>query len=78
MRITGQNLIAGKQSAEGKKTFKAFNPAALEALPELFFQATKEETDRALVSATEAFDEYKLVSGSKKAEFLRRRLPLFL
>jgi alpha-ketoglutaric semialdehyde dehydrogenase len=70
MEITGQNLIAGKPSAEGKTYFAGINPATGETLPAQFSEATDAEIDRALDLAASAFESYSQQSAENIAGFL--------
>jgi 2,5-dioxopentanoate dehydrogenase len=69
--IHGKNFIGNELSAEGSITFQTFSPTNLQELPELFAQATKQETDLAVAKAVEAYQTYKKKSGMEKATFLR-------
>ena len=69
--IHGKNFIGNELSAEGSITFQTFSPTSLLELPELFVQATKQETDLAVAKAVEAYQTYKKKSGKEKAAFLR-------
>lgn len=68
--LTGKNFIGGDLSAEGKKTFRAVNPATLEKISPDFIESTAEETDAAVKKAAKAFQEYRKKSGKERAEFL--------
>ncbi|WP_075341643.1 aldehyde dehydrogenase (NADP(+)) [Tenacibaculum agarivorans] len=69
--ITGKNYIGNQLSSEGDITFKTFNPELNTVIQNSFTQATTEEVENAVAKANEAFNVYKLFSGSKKASFLR-------
>jgi len=69
--IHGKNFIGSELSSEGSVTFKTFSPLSFQELPELFVQATKNETDMAVAKAAEAYQTYKKKSGKEKATFLR-------
>lgn len=68
--ITGKNYIGTTLSAKGNKTFKTFNPEKNQENDAIFIEATSEEIDEAVNLATQAFKEYSIISGKKKAEFL--------
>lgn len=68
--ITGKNYIGNKQSSQGNRTFKTFNPKLNVENDIVFTEATTEEIDEAVVLASEAFKSYRFMSGEKKAEFL--------
>ena len=68
--ITGKNYIGKTLSAKGSKTYKTFNPEKNQENKTVFTEATSEEIEEAVSLAAKAFEEYKLISGSKKAEFL--------
>lgn len=69
--IHGKNFIGNELSAEGSITFQTFSPANLQELPELFVQATKQETDLAVSKEVEAYQTYRKKSGMEKAAFLQ-------
>ena len=68
--ITGKNYIGNHLSAQGTKKFRTFNPQLNIENQQVFTEATAEEIDEAIALATEAFKEYRTISGSRKAEFL--------
>lgn len=67
----GSQFIGNTDSAEGKKTFQAFNPQRQEWIPQLFTESTAEEIDRAVTLAAAAFSNYKKVEAAQRAAFLR-------
>ncbi|WP_343486527.1 aldehyde dehydrogenase (NADP(+)) [Allomuricauda sp. d1] len=69
--ITGKNYIGNHLSAEGKETFKTFNPQLNIETEHTFFEASEDEIRLAVNLAWEAFQKFKEVSGAKKANFLR-------
>ena len=56
----------------GLRSFKGFNPATRQEIPQEFAQATVDEIDSACRAAQEAFYEFSLVSGASRAHLLRR------
>jgi len=70
MIIQGKSIIGFAYSAEGKKTFRGFNPRAGAALEPLFFEAEPNEVDRALALAAHAAPGLRSLSAEKRAEFL--------
>lgn len=68
--ISGKNSIGNKLSKQGSQTYKTFNPKENKDTEWTFFEATTAEINEAVELATEAYKEYKEISGSKKAEFL--------
>jgi len=68
--ITGKNYIGNSLSAKGSKTFKTFNPLLNIENESTFSEASNEEIDEAVALASEAFKEYRNISGKKKAVFL--------
>jgi alpha-ketoglutaric semialdehyde dehydrogenase len=70
MELTGGNYIAGVVSSEGTNTFQAVNPGNATALPTLFYEATLEEVNTAVIKADDAFAVYGKKSGAEKAAFL--------
>ena len=68
--ITGKNQIGNTLSATGTITFTTYNPELDRENDVVFTEATQEEIEQALSLATDAFKEFRNVSGKKKAEFL--------
>ena len=70
MQLTGKNFIGNNLSAKGTTSFKAYNPANSEALPENFFLITTEEVDEVTKKASAAFKIYQQKTAEEKALFL--------
>jgi 2,5-dioxopentanoate dehydrogenase len=70
MNLTGRNLIGFEESGNGTHTFFANNPTTQTALESAFFEATKEEVDKAVSKAESAFLTYKSTSNAERAAFL--------
>jgi alpha-ketoglutaric semialdehyde dehydrogenase len=68
--ITGRNFIGFTRSAKGMEQLQAVNPATGKSLPEVFFAATVEEIEQAMMLAQNAFIAYRRLGGSVKARFL--------
>ena len=68
--ITGKNYIGDVISATGNKTYKTFNPELNKENTTVFTEATQEEINTAVSLASNAFKEYRTVSGKQKATFL--------
>jgi len=68
--ITGKNQLGNRLSSEGTKTYKTFNPKSNKVNKHTFYEATEEEINEAAQLATEAFSEFSVISGEKRAEFL--------
>lgn len=68
--ISGKNSIGNTLSKQGNHTYKTFDPKENEETEWTFFEATTAEIDKAVELATDAYKEYKDVSGSEKAQFL--------
>ncbi|WP_299160314.1 aldehyde dehydrogenase (NADP(+)) [uncultured Tenacibaculum sp.] len=68
--ITGKNYIGDVISASGGKTYKTFNPELNEENNTVFTEATQEEINNAVSLASQAFKEYRSISGKQKATFL--------
>ena len=68
--ITGKNYIGNQLSAKGNITYKTFNPELNEENQANFTEATSEEIEEAVNLASEAFKEFRTISGAKKSEFL--------
>ncbi len=68
--ITGKNYIGNSLSAKGSITYKTFNPKANIENENAYTEATSEEIEEAVHLASEAFKEFRAISGTKKAAFL--------
>jgi NADP-dependent aldehyde dehydrogenase len=68
--MTGKNHIGNKLSASGNKTFRTFNPVLNLENETLHTEASEEEINEAVLLATQAFQEFRNISGKRKAEFL--------
>ena len=68
--ITGKNHIGEELSAIGSVTYKTIDPEANRENDFVFYEATKEEVNKAAEKASEAFEVYKNKSAGEKAEFL--------
>lgn len=68
--ITGQNFIGGQRSAAGTIIVKSVDASTGETLPYAFHQATSQEIEDAAHAAYNAFSSYRILSASKRAEFL--------
>jgi NADP-dependent aldehyde dehydrogenase len=68
--ITGKNYLGNQLSAKGSKTYKTFNPQLNIENDITFYEATTDEINEAVKLASEAFKEFKQVSGKQKAAFL--------
>ena len=70
MSIHGKNFIGNELSALGDKSNKIYDINSNEALEGDFFHANKEEVEKALKLASDAFVVYKQKSQIQRAEFL--------
>ncbi len=68
--ITGKNYIGNNLSAKGEKKYKTFNPQLNIENQYEFSEATSEEINEAVALAKDAFKEFRMLSGKKKAAFL--------
>jgi len=68
--ISGQNLVAGRWSAQGDATFFSINPRTKKEGSVRFCNATGEEVDLAVTAAAEAFKTTRLYSAERLADFL--------
>ncbi|MFK7002069.1 aldehyde dehydrogenase (NADP(+)) [Flavobacterium oreochromis] len=68
--ITGKNYIGTNLVAGGTKVLKTFNPELNQENSWDFIEATTEEIEQAVQLANKAYQEYKNVSGKRKALFL--------
>jgi 2,5-dioxopentanoate dehydrogenase len=68
--IKGVNLIGFEESRNGKEFIQAYNPRMGKTLPEEFHIAEDSDIDNAVKKSVQAFEEFKNVSGSRKADFL--------
>jgi len=70
--ITGKNYIGNLLASTGKVTFKTFNPQENKENDVVFFEASEAEIEVAVALASEAFTEFRHISGVKKSEFLNQ------
>ena len=70
MNPDGSSLIAGKPAHPGSKTFHAVSPLDNARLEPAFAEATPEQADQAMRAADEAFEIYRRLSASVRADFL--------
>ena len=68
--ITGQNYIGNSLSSKGEKTFQTFNPILNVENEYTHTEASQEEIHAAVELAQKAFQEYRTISGQRKADFL--------
>ncbi|NVJ89378.1 MAG: aldehyde dehydrogenase (NADP(+)) [Flavobacteriaceae bacterium] len=68
--ITGKNYIGTQLSANGSIKYKTFNPETNKENSSIFIEASKEEINKAVKLASQAFKEYRTFSGAQKAKFL--------
>lgn len=68
--VSGKNYIGGKLVGSGNVVFHTFNPIKNEPTPWEFVEVTDGELDEACELAKLAFEEYRGVSGEKRALFL--------
>ncbi len=70
MTITGQQLIGHQLSASTDDYFSAVDPRTGQELPGVFYEATREEVDRAAQLAEKAFESYRKKPAAEVAAFL--------
>lgn len=68
--ITGYNFIGGQRSGTGTVILHSMEASNGEALPYEFFQATDAEVDGAAMAASAAFEPYRNLAATRRAEFL--------
>ncbi len=71
INITGANYIAGNKSKKGKIKFTSFNPKENKKGKIDFFNATKEEIEKASKKAVESFEIVFDYNDKKIADFLK-------
>jgi 2,5-dioxopentanoate dehydrogenase len=69
--IQGKNYIGQELSATGNTTYKTTNPETNSENEFVFYEANKEEVNKAAEKAAKAFSIYKNKTGVEKAGFLR-------
>ena len=67
---TGKNYIGNQLSAKGNKKYKTFNPELNQENDIEFTEASSEEIQEAVDLASKAFQEFRSISGKRKADFL--------
>ena len=70
VELSGKNIIGGALSGEGSITFYAENPAHATRLEPGFHEASEKEIWLAIEKAADAFQVYRNITGTKRAEFL--------
>lgn len=70
--ISGQNYVGFKLSAQGKKTYKTYNPELQKQNDHIFYEASNEEINEAVMLANDAFRIFKTFSSAKKSTFLNK------
>ena len=70
MHVSGYNFIAGQRSGQGNTLVFSIDAHTGERLPGGFRQATLDEVDAAVVGAMSAFDIYRNMAATRRAEFL--------
>jgi alpha-ketoglutaric semialdehyde dehydrogenase len=70
--ITGKNYIGNLLASTGEVTFKTFNPQENIENDVIFTEASETEIEMAVALASEAFKEFRHISGVKKSEFLNQ------
>lgn len=68
--ITGKNYIGEQLEGSGEVTFRTFNPTSNTENETHFIEASPAEIDQAVELAWRAFEQYRTVSGVRKAAFL--------
>ena len=68
--ITGKNYIGERLEGSGEVTFHTFDPTSNTENETLFIEASPSEIDQAVDLAWSAFEQYRSVSGVRKAAFL--------
>ncbi len=70
MKLTGKQIIGNHLSQKGHRSFFGIQASTGEEIPQLFFEATVEEVDEALILSQSAFPLYRKLSEEKRAKFL--------
>jgi len=70
--ITGKNYIGNQLSAKGSFTYKTFNPVLNVENEYSFSEASDKEINEAVTLASNAYKEFKNISGEQKAKFLNQ------
>lgn len=68
--ITGKNYIGNELSANGSTQYKTFNPLLNIKNDCSFYEASKDEIDRAVGLASAAYKKFSKITAAKKADFL--------
>ncbi|MFO7445166.1 MAG: aldehyde dehydrogenase (NADP(+)) [Ignavibacteriaceae bacterium] len=72
MELTGLNFIGRERSGKGDNTFSAVNPAENKNLSPLFYEASADEINDAVLKAEKAFSIYRTKGGKQRALFLEK------
>jgi len=70
MNLDGFSFVAGKPAHTGTKTFHAISPLDGKRLEPEFHEATAEQVDQALRHADDAFELFRRMPASARADFL--------
>lgn len=72
MELTGLSFIGSLRGSRDGSSFQAFAPQTGDPLQPVYRSATRQELDRAVKLAAEAFPSFSATSGKTRASFLRR------
>lgn len=70
MQLDGRSLIAGKPAHATDKTFHAISPSNSARLEPSFHEASAEDVDLAMRQADDAFEIFRQMPASARADFL--------
>src|SRR5205823_2043768 len=70
MQLDGRSLIARKHAPASHKVFRAVSPLTGIRLQPEFHEATRTDVDHALRQAEEAFEHYRRMPETERADFL--------
>ena len=72
MELTGRAIIGYHRGAKVGNVLHGLNPATGEILNPAFYSSSEDEVDEAVQLASESGTRFSMLSGKKRAEFLRR------
>jgi alpha-ketoglutaric semialdehyde dehydrogenase len=72
VELTGESIIGYRRGGKSGEPFRAFDPAAGEALAQPFYSASQAEVDEAVKLAAASFRAYRDLTARKRGAFLRR------
>src|SRR6185503_2105456 len=71
VRLSGTSIIGFRRGEQNGNAFYAFNPGTAASLHPAYHPANRSEVDRAVLLASEAFEQFRHTTPQLRAAFLR-------